>query len=211
MHGTDDQLVSYAEGVGVFHGIPGPKRLITIEGGDHGSWFGAEATVHDEVATVTTDFLLAHLTDDTVAHSRLEAGRSSPDASFVYGPEPGTTVTVPSPATDADRTATVDPSTGLTDGQVVTVTWDGYLPGGTVNVIQCAAGGTEGASLCDLTQGRILQPNPTGAGSIELEIIVGPVGEGTCTAATDDCVVAVNDSGLSDPDATIRIPISLAG
>lgn len=41
-------------------------------------------------------------------------------------------------------------------------------------------------------------------------IIAGPVGTGICDATVDDCVIAVNDSGILEPDATIRIPISFA-
>ena len=93
----------------------------------------------------------------------------------------------------------------------MTVSWSGYTPGKVVNVVQCSGGATGGNDLCDLTKGKILQPDPTGEGSLPLEIIVGSVGTGTCDATTTDCVIVVNDGGLQDPDATIRIPISLAG
>ena len=65
-------------------------------------------------------------------------------------------------------------------------------------------------SACDFSNAKILYPNPTGSGSVELVIIAGPVGTGVCDATVDDCVIAVNDSGLQDPEATIRIPISFA-
>ena len=45
---------------------------------------------------------------------------------------------------------------------------------------------------------------------MELVIVAGPVGTGVCDATVDDCVIAVNDAGLLEPEATIRIPISFA-
>ncbi|MYH96334.1 MAG: hypothetical protein F4129_07480, partial [Acidimicrobiia bacterium] len=98
----------------------------------------------------------------------------------------------------------------LVDGQTVVVTWSGFLPEQTVNILQCSQGGIEGSGVCDFSNAKILHPNPTGEGSVELTIIVGAVGSGICDANVDDCVIAVNDSGLQDPEATIRIPLSFA-
>ncbi len=78
-----------------------------------------------------------------------------------------------------DRDVSVEPSTDLVDGQSVTVTWSGFLARRQHQRVQCSDA-DEGAGFCDLTNGQILVPNPTGAGMIDLEIVVGPVGEGTC-------------------------------
>jgi dienelactone hydrolase len=212
VHGTEDALVSYANAPDIYNRLVGPKGLLTIEGGDHGSWFAEDGDGHAGVVSATTDFWLAQLTGDEEALARLQAGTTGEDGvALVYEAESGAPTTVPTTTIAVDRQVNADTTSGLTDGQVVTVTWSGFLPGGTINVVQCSAGGTGGAGFCDLTIGRILQPNPTGAGSIELEIIVGPVGEGSCGPGVTDCVIIVNDSGLTEPDATIHLPLEFAG
>jgi dienelactone hydrolase len=212
VHGTEDALVSYANAPDIYNRLVGPKGLLTIEGGDHGSWFDEDGEGHAGVVAATTDFWLAHLTGDEDARARLNAGETGEDGvTLVYEAEAGAPTTVPTATIAVDRQVSADTTSGLTDGQVVTVTWSGFIPGGTINVVQCSAGGTGGAGFCDLTIGHILQANPTGAGSIGLEIIVGAVGEGTCGPGVTDCVIIVNDSGLTEPDATILLPLEFAG
>ena len=58
--------------------------------------------------------------------------------------------------------------------------------------------------------GLILRPNPTGEGSLTLEIVIGTVGSGRCDPDTVDCVIVFNDGGLLTEEATLRIPISFA-
>ena len=101
----------------------------------------------------------------------------------------------------------VAPSTNLTNGQSVTIHWSGYLPGKTVNVVECSS---DNATGCDIAGGRILTPDPTGTGSISLTIVEGKVGTGTCDATHVGCQIAVNDAGLEAPSATVRIPITFA-
>ena len=109
-----------------------------------------------------------------------------------------------------DREVSVEPATGLVDGQSITVAWSGFSSDGSINILQCSAA-NEGAGFCDLTTGRVLVPNPTGEGTLDLEIVVGPVGEGSCGPGITGCVIAVNDSGLTDEDATIYVPLEFAG
>ena len=90
------------------------------------------------------------------------------------------------------------------------VRWSGYLTGQTVNVVQCSQGALRDPKACDFTHAKILYPNPTGVGSVEIVVVAGPVGTGVCDATVDDCVITVNDSGILEPEATIRIPISFA-
>ena len=140
----------------------------------------------------------------------LQGPRSAPDADLVFASEADSGLTVEFEVPELIRRASAEPTTGLVDGQTVVVTWSGFLPEQSVNILQCSGGGTEGSGACDFTNARILHPNPTGEGSVELTIIAGAVGTGICDATVDDCVIAVNDSGLQEPDATIRIPISFA-
>jgi hypothetical protein len=116
--------------------------------------------------------------------------------------------TLPEP--EVNRVASVNPSTGLSAGQTVKVEWSGFLPGKSVNVLQCAEGSPGDASPCDLQRAQLLVPNPTGSGSVEFTILEGSVGAGTCDAQHNTCVIRVNDAGLMDPDATITVPITLA-
>lgn len=173
-------------------------------------WIAANGEAFDSVTALTTDFLRAYLYDDEDALARLETEQDGEGTTLAFAAERGSGVTVPTAPPVTGRKASAEPTTNLTDGQMVTVSWSGFTPGKVVNIVQCAEGARGGNDICDLTKGKILQPNPTGEGSLQLEIIVGPVGTGTCDATKDDCVIVVNDAGLQDPEATVRIPISFA-
>jgi dienelactone hydrolase len=209
IHGTEDSLVSYSNAVSIYNKLESPKGLLTLKGGDHGSMFAPAEPSFEDVATATTDFWLAHLRDDPEALQHLD-GIGETEASDLRWAGPGDALDVIPTTTIAgiDRQVSANPTSALSGGDVVTVSWSGFTSDGTINVVQCSEGGDDGAGFCDLTLGRILIPNPSGSGSLELEIVVGAVGDGECGAGIDDCVVVVNDSGLSDEDATIRIPVS---
>jgi dienelactone hydrolase len=211
VHGTEDALIAYEEGVSVALDARAPKGMLTIEGGDHGGWIRAQDPAFEAFRRASTDFLAAYLLDDARALDRLPSDGDPPRATLRFAPDDATTLEIPTTAPVAtDRRATVTPDSGLRNGQLVTVSWSGFTPGKVVNIVQCAGGGESGSGECDLTKGKILHPDPTGSGSLELEIIVGPVGSGACGPAEPPCVVVVNDAGLQDPDATIRLPISFA-
>lgn len=216
VHGTADDLLPYAEAVRVFNQLEGPKGLVTVVEGTHGTYLRPRADADADgsfaaVASLTGDFWAAFLRDDPAARARLAVGAAPEGIEVVVALEPGSTVTVPTTAPPAlDRRAAADPTTGLRNGDLVTVRWSGFTPGAVVNVVQCSQGGTGGNDVCDLTKGQILVPDPTGEGSLELEIIAGPVGSGRCDSGTADCVIVVNDAGLQDEAATIRIPLDFA-
>jgi hypothetical protein len=128
---------------------------------------------------------------------------------FVDGGDDDVTVPLSGPKMPS-RSASAEPLTNLRDGQKVRVTWSGFIPGRVVSVVQCSGDGRAGPSSCNLVTGKILQPNPTGSGSLELEIVVGQVGNGRCDSTTPDCVILVNDASLQDEDATIRLPMTFA-
>ena len=146
------------------------------------------------VAQVSADFLDGELRGDTAA---LEGrpGWSAPGVAAVYwAPDDAANVpveTVPEPETN--RQALLCADSNLLDGQAITVSWSGYLPGQVVNVLQCAGDGFGGAASCDLARGRLLYPNPDGMGSVELVVHTGPIGNGSCDSA-NPCTVIVNDS-----------------
>lgn len=211
VHGTADALVNYQAGVSVFNSAVGPKGLLTIRGGSHGEWLLPSDASFNGVAQATTDFFLAYLDGDDAALGSLEAEPATGPVDLVFVAEAGSDEQVPTASDASTRTATADIASELVDGQAVTVTWSGFIAGGTVNVVQCSGGGVSGASFCDLTSGRILMPNPDGSGSVTISIVTGEVGQGACEPDSTDCVIVVNDSGLPDPDASVLIPLSFAG
>jgi predicted esterase len=212
VHGTEDALVDYAVGVSLYNDLPGPKGLLELDGGGHSAMLDTGEQWFEEVVAVTNDFWMAYLLDDAEALVRLAADPAEggyPDLRWSSGDGPQdviTTTTIPG----IDRAVTAEPTVTLSGGDVVTVTWAGFTPGGTINVVQCAGEGTSGAGFCDLVTGHILVANPTGAGALQLEIVVGPVGQGECVAGSTDCVILVNDSGLTEPDATFLLPLDFA-
>jgi hypothetical protein len=159
----------------------------------------------------TTDFFDAYLEGhrSSLEHITSDGERGVTTVRFVS--KPGAQVTIATqPEQTRDLKATVTPRTGLTNGQVVTVKWSGYTPGATINIVQCSSHVPGDAAACDLKAGKILQPNPTGAGSLPLGIVVGPVGTGICDATHPVCDVVVNDGGSLDPAASVRIRITFA-
>lgn len=211
VHGTDDRAIAYTESVEVANQVVAPRGVLTIVGGDHSSYLRPAADAYDAVAEATVAFWQAYLLDDGDALDLLPGAEQTPEVTMHFTTDTAGPLSVPTTAPPTtDRKAQATPTDDLVDGQTVTVSWSGYLPGQVVNIVQCANGGTEGAELCELATAKILQPNPTGEGSLDLEIVVGPVGTGACGPDEPPCVITVNDAGLQDPDATVRIPIMFA-
>lgn len=107
--------------------------------------------------------------------------------------------------------ATVDPSTGLTDGQRVAVTGSGFEPDSGIAVIQCAVGGPGDGSACDLSS---LTYAPSDAqGNVRASFTVRASlhtsgGTVDCAAAPGTCMVAVVWPG--DPSSAVVTPLSFA-
>ena len=57
---------------------------------------------------------------------------------------------------------------------------------------------------------KLLQPDPTGKGSLLLEIVEGPIGTGACDADHQGCFVIVNNASSTDPKDSVRVDISFA-
>jgi dienelactone hydrolase len=206
VHGTEDPFLPYNEDVATFNDFHVPKVFLTMVGEDHSSWASRTDDSFDEVMTTTADFLDTFLRNDRTASARLARGARTPRYRLVAdlaAPFDDRIDKLASPA--RHRRATVTPSTALDDGQTVTVAWNDYTPGRVVNVVQCS--GPEEAA-CDIGRGRVLYPDPTGRGSLALEVHTGAIGTGACEVGRTGCSIVVNDSALSDPTATIRIPIT---
>jgi len=196
---------------GKFDYAKSPKGLVTITDGDHGAPVKVAGPAGSSVVRTTTDFFDAYLEGNRVARKRIASDGEQGVTSVRFVSKPGATVTIATqPKQVPDLKATVTPRTGLTNGQVVTVKWSGFTPGATINIVQCSSHVPGDATACDLKTGKILQPNPTGSGSLPLDIVVGPVGNGICDAAHPVCDVVVNDGGSLDPAASLRIRIKFA-
>jgi pimeloyl-ACP methyl ester carboxylesterase len=198
IHGDADSMAPYAATVYTFnHAFP-PKGLLTIRHGNHMSTLD----VNGPVVTTTIAFFDRYLVGRDTAVT-------GPSLKFVAA---GPNVTLPTPTTVARSLhAAVVPSTGLADGQTVTVAWEGFAPGVVINIVEC--GGTHqtgSATDCDLQAGRLLQPDPDGFGSVPLRVHTGAVGSagGTCQPGPPPCLVVVNQGGSADPSARVVIPIS---
>ena len=208
VHGSADPVVPYASSIAAFDAAMAPKGLLTIRGGDHEAPVAGDA--FDAVVRTTRAFLDLYL-KRTGTPARLRADGNTGRTTLVYAPRPGERLTlpVPKPATGTLR-ATVVPSTGLSDGRQVEVSWQGYAPGVTVNVLECSVPVT-GAEDCDLHRSKVGIPDPSGSGSVAFEVHTGAIGAGTCDAAHPRCVVVVNEGGSSNPSDTVLTTISFGG
>jgi hypothetical protein len=190
-----------------FNGLTGPKAFLSMVGADHtdyltpGKWF-------DSFLLTTIDFWRAYLQGSQAAAEQLPHD-GQPGATVMFSaPAPGASLAAPLlPEPHTDRHASLSASTNLSNGRTVTVSWSGYLPGKVVNVVECSSTSETG---CDVAAGRILVPDTTGSGSVSLTIVEGRVGDGLCDATHPACQVVVNDAGLTDPSASVRIAITFA-
>jgi hypothetical protein len=195
----------------VFNRAKSPKGLITINEGGHESPVDVAGLAFASVVRTTTDFFDAYLQGSRSSRKRIASDGQQGVTSVRFVSKTGAQVTIATtPKPKRHLLATVTPRSGLTNGQVVTVKWSGYTPGATINIVQCSSHVSGDAAACDLKTGKILQPNPSGSGSLPLEIVVGPVGTGICDATHPICDVVVNDGGSLDPAASLRIRIKFA-
>jgi hypothetical protein len=105
----------------------------------------------------------------------------------------------------------VAPDTGLHDGQGVTVRWSGYTPGKVVNILECSTVeiSTASSAGCSFAHAAILHPDPTGSGSVVLDVGTGVIGNGLCDA-THRCYVVVNNASSTNPAGSKVVSIRFA-
>ncbi len=209
--GTADSLVPYNSAVNVFNHAEGPKALLTIKGGDHMSAAAFSPASASDVLRVSTDFFDAYLKGDRTALKQLAHDGQPGVTTILVAPRPGssaTASTLPTPKLHLHATAT--PDSNLTDGQTVIVTWSGYTPGENITILQCAPGDRQldDSAACDFTNARLLQPNPTGKGSLPLVVKEGAVGTGVCDATHQGCFILADNASSTDPAKNVLIPIS---
>jgi len=211
VHGMADQMVDYNQTVSTFNDSSTPKALLTLDKADHTDWLVPTNDAFDVAARATTDFLDGYLRGERAALKQLPVDQSPSIATMHFAPDRGSEATVATvPVPETNRHASVSADTALRDGQVVTVTWSGFLPGKTVNVLQCVGDGRGGTASCGIAEGHVLVPDPTGAGSVDLTVHTGTFANGVCDR-DHPCSILVNDSGLLDEDAFRRFPVTFAG
>jgi fermentation-respiration switch protein FrsA (DUF1100 family) len=212
VHGDADQDVPYAASVEAFDSAHPPKALLTIEGGGHGSPVDPSARAFETVVQTTTAFFDRYLKGEPSALDRMRADGSSPATRLALASERGTKVVLPVPSAPAGSAlrARVTPDNGLADGQSVTVSWEGYRPGTTVNVLECSKSPPTGPGDCDLENADLLKPDPTGSGSLPFVVRTGAIGGAVCDAAHPGCVIVVNQGGSTAPSASAIVPIAFS-
>jgi predicted esterase len=213
VHGTADELIPYSGAVAVFNGARGPKGLLSIKGGDHESAAALSATSAPGVLRTSTDFFDKYLRGDHAALVDLATAGQRGATTMRFDAKPGSTATITTlPPPKLNLRASVTPSTNLTNGETVIVRWNGYTAGKVVNILECNASNIHLTSSagCSFTHARILTPDPTGHGTQTLQIVEGPVGNGTCDTAHPGCYVAVNNASSTAPDASVKVTISFA-
>ena len=112
----------------------------------------------------------------------------------------------------AGAKATVNPSSYLRDGDVVTVTWADVPAGERVNIFQCAQ--PPSTRTCAINAGQMnLVSSATGSGQATVTVHTGPTGASgaQCPGVGNDCVIVINVGGSEDPSANYILPISFGG
>jgi dienelactone hydrolase len=207
VHGTDDALVPYGAGQSGFNSARGPKGLLSITNGDH------ESSASAVVQPATTDFFDAYLRGDTAARDRLSSDQTAGVSTMKFVAKQGSNATVPATKpVELHLKASVSPHQNLHGGQMVTVAWNGYTAGKVVNILQCNGGDRDltKSNECEYSKAALLHPDPTGEGSVQLEIVEGPIGTGVCDAAHPGCFIIVNNASSTDPKDSVRVDISFA-
>jgi hypothetical protein len=123
-------------------------------------------------------------------------------------------VVASAPAAAAAVTVTVTPSTGLADGQPVTITGEGFAPNTSVGTAECSAAvaTSRNTSDCDLSSAPIVQADQSGTAVFHLRAkrtITTQNGTVDCLTAAQPCVIGVADvSNISDPATSGGMAIS---
>jgi hypothetical protein len=118
------------------------------------------------------------------------------------------------PVTEAGATVApslvVTPSTGLTDGQTVTVTGSNFAVSSSLYVVECS--GLSEAD-CDIADGILGTASTDASGAFSLSFVVhtGTFGTANCDSTSTTCAInATTDPNPSDTAAAATAPISFA-
>ncbi len=104
----------------------------------------------------------------------------------------------------------VEPTTGLIDGQMVSVSSSNLEPNANIVIVQCAADSTS-AERCDLSRLSFINANRNGEIAIEFRVSRQiRIDEGLLDCAPDNCVLGIGslDEDLLTPLATGGVPLN---
>ncbi len=127
---------------------------------------------------------------------------------------PAATTTTTSPPNPYKASAT--PTTGLKDGDTVTVTISGFKPGLTLGINECSTTTDNSGSGCDLGGIKIIKSGADGGGTAPFKVKAGPFGKDkiVCTKlkAPEHCLLSVGELS-ADPKAerSNDVPLVFAG
>jgi len=108
----------------------------------------------------------------------------------------------------AEPLATASATTGLSDGQTVSVDYSGFPAGATIAVVQCTSEAPASNTECDEERLALGSSDPNGAGTAEFTVHTGAIGTagGTCDAGSS-CAIVVTDFPVT---TSVAIPITFA-
>ncbi len=113
-------------------------------------------------------------------------------------------------STPAGPSITVTPSTGLTNGQTVTITGSGFTAGDSLYAVECLATATSAAG-CNTTAPTPITAKSDGTlPSTTFTVKTGTIGSGTCGTSASDltaCVISVSNATAGD---AAHAPITFA-
>jgi predicted esterase len=209
VQGVNDDLVSYNGAVRVYNQLEPLKGFLSLDEADHISYFIQGDAAFDVFTAATVDFLDVVLRNDTAALARMPEHEVPGVATMYWAPDDASNVPVEElPEPEVNRQASISADTDLVDGQVITVTWSGFLPDKIAHVMQCSGDGI-GQATCNISGGKLFLDSINGMGSTQLVIRTGPIGNGVCDS-THPCQVLVNDNSLTEEEAIVRMPITLS-
>jgi len=107
------------------------------------------------------------------------------------------------------QTATLTPSGGLHDGQIVHVVAKGFTPNqGGLGIVECVdRGGVTGPADCDVTAIVMASSDASGTVTGEFKVTTKPTANGDCHAVS--CVISVTQLSLTPTEAA-SVPIAFA-
>ncbi len=168
--------------------IAAPDLIMTsASGGFTSSFYVATGTIGNGTCGTSAADALCFIAIGT------ESGTLLADASIAFGTGPGVSVT---------------PSTGLTNGQSVTITGSNFTAGDSVYAVECLLTATTEAG-CDTSTATPITVSSTGTlPSTTFKVATGAIGNGTCgTTVTNyaSCIIEVatltgTDRGVSTID-----------
>jgi dienelactone hydrolase len=219
LHGNQDQTVPYQGSRDAFSMGAPPKFFVTLLGANHdGPFIDSSSRAFQVVVTTTLDFFDYYLKGkrNELGHIRRDGdvAHVAHEEQVLSGPTPTPTKSSTGfgspvqPSNPSGLSVTATPDSALSNGQQIQVSWRGFSPTSSLNILECTANAT-GPPDCGLAHALLLQSAGSGAGSLPLTVHEGPIGRGRCDAA-NSCLIIVNESGIQAGGPTVATVITFS-